>query len=161
MLRKRQWRFIFQAVQVSCVSEVIEKFSNAKPHDPHVFKRELKIKYNAVVTVVGKFPNRRGAMTKLLKAEPTTLTWANYYAMSAADQAMWEERGDTSTEAMLLLLNSKNNNTKKDLHRSCSQENKSAYLPIAKVMTRYLLTQYPNKNIGHQRNGKKGDKNKK
>ena len=28
-------------------------------------------------------------------------------------------------------------------------------------MTRYMLTQYPNKNSGHQREGKKGDRNNK
>ena len=88
----------------------LKNFSNTKPNDPHGFKEELKIRYNAVLAVVGKFLNRTGAMMELLKAEPKPLTWANYCAMSVADQAMWEERGDASTKAMLLLLKYKNNN---------------------------------------------------
>ena len=44
-------------------------FSNAKPNDPHGFKEELKIKYDAVLAVVGKFPNGTGPMMELLKAE--------------------------------------------------------------------------------------------
>ena len=79
--------------------------------------------------------------------------------MSVADQAMWEERGDASTKEMLPLMNSKNDNTRKDLCLLYSQRNKSAYPPTAKAMARYLLTKYPNKNILHQRDGKKRDKN--
>ena len=60
---------------------------------------------------------------------------------------------------MLLLLNSKNNNTKKDLWLSYTQRNKSAYPTTAKAMTRYLSTQYLNKNIVHQCSGKEEDKN--
>ena len=95
---------------------------------------------------------------ELLKAETPPLDWATYCAMNVLDQVIWEERGNASTKAMLLLLNSKNNNAKKDLHLSYSQENISAYPTTAKAMARYLLTQYPNKTIGRQRN-KKGDRN--
>ena len=35
----------------------LKNFSNAKPNDPHGFKEELKIKYDAVLAVVGEFPN--------------------------------------------------------------------------------------------------------
>ena len=86
--------------------------------------------------------------------------------MNVADQNIWEERGDTSTKAMLLLLNSKNNNAKKDLCLLYSQGNISDYPTTAKAMARYLSPQYPNKTIGHQRdergykNGKKGDDSK-
>ena len=93
----------------------LKNFSNTKPNDPHGFKEELKIRYNAILVVVVKFPNGTGAMMELLKAEPTPLTWADNCAMSVVDQAIREERGDTSTKAMLLLFNSKNDNTKKDL----------------------------------------------
>ena len=118
----------------------LNNFSNMKPHIPHGFKEELKIKYNSVLAVVGNFPNRTGAMMELLKAKPTPLTWANYYAMSVADQITWKERGDNSTKAMLLLLKSNNDNAKKDLCLLHSQGNKSAYSPTAKVMARYLST---------------------
>ena len=86
--------------------------------------------------------------------------------MNVANQPMWEERGSSSTKTMLFLLNSKNNNTKKDLRLSYSQGNKLAYPTIVKTMAWYLLTQYPNKTIGHQldkkgdNNGKKGNDSK-
>ena len=57
---------------------------------------------------------------ELLKAAPTPLTWADYCAMPVADQLSWEEKGDASTKAMLLLMNSKNDNAKKDLQLSYS-----------------------------------------
>ena len=41
--------------------------SNNKPHDPHGFKEEVKIKYNAVKEVVGIFPNETGVMIKFLE----------------------------------------------------------------------------------------------
>ena len=95
---------------------------------------------------------------ELFKAELTPVTLATDCAMIDADQAMWEERGDTVTKDVLLLLNSKNDNAKKDL-RLYSKGDKSAYPLIAKAMTSYMLTQYPNKNPGHQPNGKIGVQN--
>ena len=35
----------------------LNKFSNAKLNDLYGFKKELKIKYDAVLAMVGKFPN--------------------------------------------------------------------------------------------------------
>ena len=39
-------------------------------------------------------------MMELLKTEPIQLTWANYWAITVADQIMWEERGDASTKVI-------------------------------------------------------------
>ena len=47
----------------------MKNFSNTKQNDPHGFKEELKIKYNAVLAVVGKFLNGTGPILKLLAAE--------------------------------------------------------------------------------------------
>ena len=112
----------------------MNNFSNSKPNNPHSFKEEIKISDNAVLAVVEKFLNGTGAMMELLKAEPTPLPCANYYAMPVSDQAMWEERGDAVTQVMLFLLSSKNNNAKKGLCLAYSQGNKSAYPLTAKVM---------------------------
>ena len=60
--------------------------------------------------------------------------------MSVVYQIIWEERGDASTKVILSLLNSRNDNTKKDLRLSYSQGNKPAYPPTAKAMARYLST---------------------
>ena len=91
LLWKRQQRFFFWAVQASHISEVVENFSNNKPYDPHGFKEEIKIKFNAVKAVVEKFPNGTGAMMELLKAEVPALDWAAYCAMSVAQQLVWEK----------------------------------------------------------------------
>ena len=59
---------------------------------------------------------------------------------------------------MLLLMNSKNDNAKKDLHFLYSQGHKSAYPVSAEAMARYLSTQYTNKISNNSRN-KRGDEN--
>ena len=42
--------------------KLMNNYSNSKPHDPHGFKEEIKIKFDAVKAVVKKFPNRTEAM---------------------------------------------------------------------------------------------------
>ena len=66
--------------------ESLNNFSNNKPHDPHGFKEEIKIKFNAVKAVVGKFSNGTGSMMELLKAEVPTLDWAIYFALPVTEQ---------------------------------------------------------------------------
>ena len=98
----------------------LNNFSNAKPNDPHGFKEELKIKYDAVLAVIGKFPNGTGPILELLKAESAPLDWTHYCVMFVADQESWEAKGDASTKAMLLLVNPKNDAAKKDPRLSYS-----------------------------------------
>ena len=69
----------------------LNNFSNAKLNDPHSFKEEIKIKYDAVLAVVGKFPNEIGPMMELLKVKQTPFRWDNYFAMPVIDQAIWKE----------------------------------------------------------------------
>ena len=118
----------------------MNNFSSAKPNDPHWFKEELKIKYDAVLAVVGKFPNGTRPMLELLFAEVPALDWDDYCAMDVPDQETWEAKGDASTKAILLLMNSKNDAARKDLRLLYSQGNKTAYLVIAKAIGRYLST---------------------
>ena len=144
----------------------LNNFTNAKPNDPHGFKEELKIKYDAILAVVGKFPNGTGPMLELLKVEAVPLDWDDYCVMATLDQELWEAKGDASTNAMLLLMNSKNDAAKKDLCLLYSQGNKKAYPETAKLMARYLSTQYNNKvpnnprDKKRDRNSKKGDDSK-
>ena len=79
--------------------------------------------------------------------------------MPVEDQIVWGEKGDAVTKAMLLLMNLKNNNAKKDLHLAYSQGNKLAYSVTAKAMAKYMSTQYPYKNPGHKCDNKKVDTN--
>ena len=46
----------------------LHNFSSSKPNDAYAFKEELKIKFDAVLAIVGKFPNGTGVMEQLLKA---------------------------------------------------------------------------------------------
>jgi len=41
-------------------------YSNNKPYDPHGFKEEVKIKYDAVKAVAGRFLVRTAVMRELL-----------------------------------------------------------------------------------------------
>ena len=58
-------------------------------------------------------------------------------------------------------MNVKNNKAKKNLYLAYSKENKAVYPLTIKAMARYMSTQYPNKNSGHQQTDKKGDINRK
>ena len=118
------------------------------------------MKYNAVLAVVGKFLNGTGPMLLLLAAEVPALDWVAYCAMAVANQEIWEVKGDASTKAMLLLMNSKNDAAKKDLRLSYLQGKKKAYPETSEAMARYLSTQYNNKVPNNPRN-KKGDRNSK
>ena len=113
------------------VVKSLNNFTNAKPNGPHDFKEDLKIKYDATLAIVGKVPNNTGPMTKLLEVVVIPLTWANYYVMPVAEQLSWEEKGDASTKATLLLMNSKNDNAKKYLQFFIRKEtNQLIQLPL-------------------------------
>ena len=103
-------------------------------------RKNSKTKYDVVLAVAGKFPNSTGPMLELLKAEAPPLDWDDYCALTATEQLVWKERGDASTKAMLLLMNSKNDNTKKNLRLSYSQGNKSAYPVTPEATVRFLST---------------------
>ena len=78
--------------------------------------------------------------------------------MTITNQEIWEAKGDASTKAMLLLMNSKNDAAKKDLRLLYLLGNKTAYLGTAESMARYLLTQYNNKVPNNPRD-ERGDRN--
>ena len=61
-------------------------YSNNKLHDPYGFKGEIKIKYDAVKAVAGKFPNGTAVIMALFKAETIPLTWVDYCAMPPVDR---------------------------------------------------------------------------
>ena len=70
----------------------LNNFSNAKRNDPHGFKEELRIKYNAVLVVDGKFRNGTGPMLELLAAKVHAVDWAGYCVMDVADQELGKQR---------------------------------------------------------------------
>ena len=107
--------------------KLLNHFSNNKPHDPHGYKEEVKIKYDSVKVIAGNFPNGTTAMMVLLAAEAVLLDWVVYCALTPDKQFVWEERGNELNKAMLYLINSKNKHAKKDLRLAYSQENMTAY----------------------------------
>ena len=66
---------------------------------------------------------------------------------------------DALNKAMLLLLNSRNNNAKKDLCLAYSQGNKAAYPLNLESMARYLSAMSSIKSANNPRDNKKEDKN--
>ena len=138
------------------VAELLNKFSNLKPIDPHAFKEALMIKYDATLAIVGKFTNGTGVMKQLLKAETPSLTWADYCTLTLANQLVWEEKSDAQNKAMLFLMNSKNDNAKKDLCLPYAQGNRSAYPVTVESMARFLSSQYNIKTVNNPCNKKGG-----
>ena len=59
----------------------IHNFTNSKPEDPHGYKVELKVRYNATTAIARKLPNRTGFLVKLLTKETVPLDWNNYCRM--------------------------------------------------------------------------------
>ena len=127
----------------------MNNYSNNIPHDPYGFKIDIKIKFDAVKVVVEDFPNRIGAMMELLGREQPAINWAGYCLLTPSQQLGWEERGDDLNKSILFSMNSKNNNTKKDLRLAYSQGNKTVYLLSIEAMARYMSTQCPNKSSGY------------
>ena len=135
-------------------------YTNNDPQDPHGYKEQVKIKYKATKAIVGKFPNGTAALMELLSNALAPLEWTGYYALLEADQLVWELRADALNQSMLYLMNSNNENAKKDLRLAYSQGNNTAYPSNIGSMARYLSKQYPNNKLTNQRRGEKKIKEK-
>ena len=48
-------------------------YTNNNPNDPHGFKEQVKIKFEAIKAIVRRFPNWTAALTHLLSKAETTL----------------------------------------------------------------------------------------
>ena len=70
----------------------MNNYSNNKLHDPHGFKEEVKIKYDAIKAVVKKFPNGTGTMMELLGVTVSALDWADCCVLTPAHQLIWVRR---------------------------------------------------------------------
>ena len=139
----------------------MNKYSNDESYDPHIFKEQVKIKFEATKAILERFLNGTAVLMELLsKAQPIALEWAAYFALTADQQLMWELRADELNQAMLFLMNLKNKTAKKDLHLVYSQGNNIAYPINIKAMSRYLSTKYSNNKPPNQPGGKKGENKK-
>ena len=91
-------------------------YTNNNPNDPHGFKEQVKIKFEATNAIVGRFPNGTATLMHLLSsAESNALDWDGYCALPADTRLVWETRADALTQVMIFIMNSKNEIAKKDL----------------------------------------------
>ena len=119
----------------------MNNYTNNKPHDPHGFKEQVKIKYEATKTIARKFPNGTVALMELLSnAHLAALDWAGYCALPEANQLVLELRANALKQSMLYLMNSKNENAKKGLRLVYSKGNNTVYPSDIESMARYLST---------------------
>ena len=63
----------------------------------------------------------------LLSNVVPALDWDDYCILPAAGRLEWETRADTLNQAMIYIMNSKNEIAKKELHLTYSQGNYTAY----------------------------------
>ena len=121
----------------------MKNYTNNEPYNPHGFKEQIKIKYEATKAIAGKFPNGTITLMELLsRAQPAPLDWAGYCALTPDQQPVWDHRANELNQSMLFLINSKDKNAKKDLPLAYSQGNNTAYPLNIEAMARYLSTQY-------------------
>ena len=84
----------------------MNNYTNNKPNDPHGFKEQVKIKYEATKAIAGKFPNGTAALMELLsRTQPAALDWAGYCALPADEKLVWEQRAAALNQSMLYLMN--------------------------------------------------------
>ena len=119
----------------------LNAYTNNKHQDPHGFKEQVKIKYEATEAIAGKFSNGTAALMELLSnAHSAPFDWAGYCTLPEANQLVRAVRDNTLNQLMLYLMNSKNKDTKKDLCLAYPQGNNTAYLSDIESMARYLST---------------------
>ena len=75
------YRLYKQVVAIKSLNTYI----NNDLQDPHGYKEQVKIKYEATKAIVGKFPNGTAALMELLSNAPAPLDWAGYYALPEED----------------------------------------------------------------------------
>ena len=98
-------------------------------------------------------------MHLLSKAE-TSLDWDEYCALLEEEKLVWEQKADALNQSIIYLMNSKNENAKKDLHLAYPQGNYTACPLNIEAAAWYLSTQYPNTTPANQCGSNKGDKRK-
>ena len=66
-------------------------FSNSKPRDTHGFKEEVKIKYDSVKAITGRFSNGTAVTMILLAAETVPLDWIAYCGLTLDKKLIWKK----------------------------------------------------------------------
>ena len=138
-------------------------FTNPDVSNPHLYKKELRIKYEAMKAICGNFPFGTETLVFVMKnfaaaGGNQNATLDDFYSMGPKERAKWERINDDLVLAMLFLNNSRNDEAKTQLRRSFANGNKSAYQVTLEKMARLLSSQYPmtkgqlKKNTSHDGN---------
>ena len=64
----------YKPYKVVVTVKSLNNFTNPRADDPHGFKKEVKVKYDATMAIVGKFPDGTAFLEQLLVADATTKT---------------------------------------------------------------------------------------
>ena len=123
-------------------------FTNPDVSNPHVYKKELRTKYEAMKAVAGRLPFGTETLVFAMKhfiaaGGNRNATLDSFFSMGPKERAKWERINDDLVLAMIFLNNSKNDDAKKDMRRSFANGNKSAYQVTLEKMARLLSSQYP------------------
>ena len=106
--------------------KLLNTYTNNHPNDPHGFKEQVKIKFEATKAIVGRFPNGTTALMHLFSKAETALDWDDYCALSEEERLVLEQRTDTLNQSMIYRMDSKNVTAKKDLCLAYSPGNYTA-----------------------------------
>ena len=130
--------------------KLLNTYTNNNTNDPHGFKEQVKIKLEATKAIVGRFPNWTTALTLLLSKAKPALDWDGYCALPAMRRFEWERRANALNQALIYIMNSKNEITKKALRLAYFQGSYTVYPADIKAAAWYLSRQYPNNKPGNQ-----------
>ena len=87
-------------------------YTNNDVTDPHGFKEQAKIKYEATKAIVGRFQNGTATLMHLLSNAEPALDWDDYCALPAARRLEWETKADTLTQGIIFITNKRKRMTK-------------------------------------------------
>ena len=138
----------------------LNTYTDNDPNDPHSFKDQVKIKYEATKTIVGRFLNGTAVVTYLLSKAEIALNFDNFCALQEEERLVWEQRANALNQSIIYIMNSKNENAEKDSNLAYSQGNYIVYPLNIEAVARYLSTQYPNNKPSNQRESNKGNKSR-
>ena len=65
---------------------MLNTYTKNDTNDPHSFKEQVKIKFEATKAIVGRFPNGTTALTHLLSKAEIALNWDAYCALPVEGQ---------------------------------------------------------------------------
>ena len=82
----------YNSYKVIIAVKSLHNFINPRVDDPHRFKEEVKVKYNATVAIVEKFPNRTAFLEQLLATDTPSETLDDYCVLGSNDRLVGKRK---------------------------------------------------------------------